>query len=177
MKANVSVFKIFVICPSPLTFTTTGPSSLGKRVNVLSQPLPGQVADEETLPFKLMYTLMHEEGGLRIFASPDSTHSQWNNTRCAIRRAGLQHTILLSTIMSNCAHGPYKSAQNKQSFDESAAHLSETMEYDKFLELLEGMAFDKGIDPDDSSLPSQPSEIVEQSCIKKLPTFDPCCCN
>lgn len=133
--------------------------------------LPAQVADEETLPFKLIYALMHEEGGLRMFISPDSTHAQWNNVRCGIRRAGLQHTILLATIMSNVLHGPFKSGQNRQSFQEGAEHLSQTMSYDDFLTLVDLMAMDRGVDVDDPSLPTQPSEIQEQKCIKQLPIF------
>lgn len=123
----------------------------------------------------MAYALAHEVtngANLRVWICPESTHASWNNVRCAIRRAGLQYTILLSTTMNNTAHGPYRSGHNQQSFEEAATDLANRISEELFQELVEGMAMDRNVDCDDPSIPQDPAQIPELPAIKNLPVFD-----
>ena len=144
--------------------------------NLNRRQSPAKAADEECLPFKMAYALSHEVvdgANLRVWICPESTHASWTNVRCAIRRAGLQHTILLSTIMNNCGHGPYRSGHNQQSFEEAAADLAKhmAMSEESFQELVDGMAMDRNVDSNDPSIPQDPSQIPGLPAIKNLPVF------
>lgn len=120
-----------------------------------------------------MYALSHEQGGLRCWICPESTHAMWNDCRNAIRRSSLQHCLLLGSTMQNLSHGPFKSGRNQQSIQEAAAHLANTIRQDDFEELQELMALDLGVDVDDERVPQYPQDINNLPCIKNLPVFAP----
>ena len=141
-------------------------------------PEPAKAADEEHLPFKLIYALSHNQGaghpgGLRVWISPESTHSQWNDIKNSIRRSSLQHVVLLSTTLSNVAHGPYKSGRNMLSLREAAEDLAATMSDEQFSELVDLMAQDQHVEFDDESLPQSPRDIPDLKCLTTLPVFVP----
>ena len=138
------------------------------NLRVIKKNVWTKAADEEALPFKLAYTLCHQ--GLRLWISPESTHSSWNDVRNALRRSSLQHTLLLATTMNNVLHGPFKSGRNRLTLAESAAHM-EHMDSSRWDELLEAMANDLKVDIDDDALPKQPSEIATLKCVTNLPSF------
>lgn len=137
-----------------------------------------QAADEETLPFKTLFVLGHEPGlGLRLFVQPESCHSQWNDVRNGIRRCGLQHTLLLSAVLCNCAHGPFSGAKNSWSLMEAAENLATTMPAETFDRVVEQMMEDLQLDDEDSeSLPQQPADLPNLPALKNLPPFVPCNC-
>ena len=122
-----------------------------------------------------MFVLGHELG-LRLFIQPESTHSLWNDCRNSVRRAGLQHTLLLSGVLSNTAHGPYSGGQNAWTLKEAAESLSRMSET-AFTELLEQMMEDRAssVAPEDESegllLPEHPSDIPNLAAVNNLPPF------
>ena len=120
----------------------------------------------------MCYALSFEATKLRLWIQPESTHNSWNDVRNSIRRSGLQHTVLLSTVLSNCAHGPYRSGANKRSFQEAAIHLSENISLESFQQLVDSMAMDMGLDSDDPILPQEFEQIPEQPAIATFPVFD-----
>ena len=99
----------------------------------------------------------------------------WNSVRNGVRRAGLQHTTLLSLTMSNCAHGPYASGKNRQSFEEAAEDLSNNISQEDFESLQEAICRDRRIDaeqdpdtlPDD--FPECPADLPGLPVIRNLP--------
>ena len=120
----------------------------------------------------MVYTLCHQ--GLRLLIQPESTHSLWNDVKNSVRRAGMQHTLLLSSVLSNAAHGPFGSARNHQSLVESAQHLAKTMDLDMFDALVDSMMMDRHLselDHDMPGIPSSPDELPNLPCVQKLPIY------
>ena len=126
----------------------------------------------------MVYTLAHF--GLRIFIFPESTHSSWNDVRNAIRRAGLQHVLLLSLTIANVGSGPFGSGRNKQSMQEAAEELSQSMSSDEFDNLLDMMIQDRCLQCDDGcdheSLPTTPGDIPKLPIVANHMTFATCLC-
>lgn len=130
-----------------------------------------QVADQECLPFKMIYALQHEQVGLRMMIGADACHSHWNDIKNSLRRSNMQRVLLLGTILNNVAHGPYKSGRNSQTLQEAVAHYSESISIDEFQDLVEMMAMDKKIDADHESLPTCPEDLPNLECFTRLPIF------
>ena len=131
-----------------------------------------KVADEESLPFKCIYTLAHL--GMRVFIQPESTHSSWNDVRNSVRRAGLQHVLLLSLTIANVGAGPFGSGRNKQSMQEAADSISESIKPEEFDTLIDMMIQDRGLLCDDGSLPTTPSDIPKLPIVANHMTFATC---
>ncbi len=131
-----------------------------------------KVADQEALPFKMVYALSHEQGGLRAFICPEALHSCWNDTKNAIRRSNLQHVLLLATCMNNVVHGPFRSGRNQQTLQESVADFAKRVDFNQFEELVELIAHDRFLEADDDSLPQCPEELLKMACFTKTPAFD-----
>ena len=131
--------------------------------------LCAQAADEEALPFKMCYALSHELH-LRLFIFPESTHCLWNNVRNSIRRTGLQHCLLLASILSNAAHGPFTGGRNFQTLQESAEDLA-SMGRDDFNALVDGMMQDRQCQADDENIPQTAADIVNLPAVRNLPPF------
>ena len=121
----------------------------------------------------MCYALSHEQGGLRCWICPESTHSSWNCVKNAVRRSSLQHVLLLSSCMSNCMHWPYKSARNLQTLQEAAQFLGNNISQDAFEELQDAMSMDMGVEVDSDEIPQDPSQIPFLPCVSKLSTFVP----
>lgn len=131
-----------------------------------------EAADQDGLPFKMIYTLCHQ--GLRLLIQPESTHSLWNDVKNSVRRAGMQHTLLLSSVLSNAAHGPFGSGRNHQSLLESADHLAKNMDPESFDALVDSMMMDRHLselDHDIPGIPSSPDDLPQLPCVKNLPTY------
>lgn len=79
--------------------------------------------------------------------------------------------MLLSTVMTNVSHGPYKSARNFQTIQESAKHFSEVVGPDVWDELVDAIASDRHVSADDDQIPQEPSEFPNMLCFTKLPDF------
>lgn len=131
-----------------------------------------KAADEECLPFKLIYTLCHE-AAMRLWISPESCHCCWNDVRNSLRRSNFQHVLLLSATMINTQHGPYKNAKNKQRILESAEYYALNSSPDDFANLQDCMCADNGVeDVEDCDLiPKDPSDIQSLKCVTTLPPF------
>lgn len=127
------------------------------------------MADQEALPFKMLYGL--QEGGCRIFVQPDTCHQAWNDCRNSIRRAHKQYCILLSLTISNMAHGPYGSARNHQTMQQAAESLSQCISQDGFDNLVESMCRDMLREPDDPRVPQCPEDIPRLHVVNHLPIY------
>ena len=82
--------------------------------------------------------------------------------------------MLLASVLSNCAHGPFGSGRNQQTIQESAASLSESMSSDQFEDLLDCMVMDRrlsDVDIDDPDLPHDPHDLSNMSCVRNLPVY------
>ena len=101
----------------------------------------------------------------------DACHSHWNDVKNGLRRSNMQHVLLLGTVLSNVAHGPYKSGRNAQTLQEAVSHYAETISFDDFNDLVDMMAMDKGIDGDHESLPDSPDDLPNLECFTRLPIF------
>ena len=136
---------------------------------------PTQVADQESLQFKMVYGL--QALGLRIFIQPDFAHQIWNDVKGGVKRGGKQFTFLLSLVMQNMAHGPFKSGRNAQTLRESAEELANKLTLDEFDSLVDQMEqdhchFDDAVD-DPERLPQSPSDIPRLRVFNTLPCFAP----
>ena len=129
------------------------------------------MADQEALPFKMVYCLSHEQGGLRTFIAPEALHGSWNDTKNSIRRANLQHVLLLGTVMGNVMHGPFRSGRNAQTLQEAVEHLSKNIGVNEFEELQDLIASDRHVDPDDESVPQFPEDLPKMDCFRTTPVF------
>ena len=129
-----------------------------------------KAADEEALPFKMVYVLSYSLG-LRVWIQPETCHASWNDCKNSVRRAGFQHCLLLSTVINNLGHGPYRSGQNQVTIVEAAESLVKSMSSDQFDDLVDRMAMDRGISVDDESLPKTPQDILTLPVLKTLPVF------
>ena len=163
--------------PGFMTRFSSGPLTMLKyKLGFLlrtTSDIASQVADEEALPFKTLHCLAYELG-LRVVASPESTHSVWNDCRNSVRRAGLQHCMLLASTLANVLHGPFKGGKNFQSFGEAAEDLARTITPDQFADLQDQMCADLRVDPNESELiPESASAIPDLQCVKNLPPFVP----
>ena len=78
--------------------------------------------------------------------------------------------MLLSSILSNAAHGPFTSARNMQTLQEAAEDLA-TMPLDNFNALVEGMLEDRHCSEDDENIPRTPADIVRLPAVRNLPPF------
>ena len=97
--------------------------------------------DEDHLPFKSMSALLYKSH-LRLHVEAESLHCMWNCVKLSAKRAGLQGSLLLGTIMANCAHGPCNSGSNQLSRERAAHYLAEHMTIQEFQELQESMRAD-----------------------------------
>lgn len=61
-----------------------------------------QVADEEALPWKLVYGL--QSLNLRLYAQLDTCHSCWNDSKNSVRRGAKQYT-LYTPFLDYVKHG------------------------------------------------------------------------
>ena len=110
--------------------------------------------------------------GLRMWIQPESTHSSWNDVKNSCRRSNFQHCLLLATVMSNMAHGPYRSGRNKCTIQEAAKSLVQTMSHEEFNDLVDRMAIDRAVsESEDDSLPDAPEQILDLPAIKNLPVY------
>ena len=94
--------------------------------------------------------------------------------RNSVRRAGLQHVLLLSLTIANVGAGPFGSGRNKQSMQEAADSLSESIEAEEFDTLIDMMIQDRGLLCDDGSLPTTPSDITKLPIVANHMTFATC---
>lgn len=86
----------------------------------------------------------------------------------------MQHTLLLSSVLSNAAHGPFGSARNHQSLTESAEHLAKNMDPDMFDALVDSMMMDRHLgelDHDMPGIPSVPDDLPNLPCVQNLPIY------
>lgn len=101
----------------------------------------------------------------------------WNDCKNSIRRACYQHTLLLSSTLSNAAHGPYGSGRNQQSIQEAASSLSKSLSTEEFEELVDAMLRDRNLhetdDYDIPGIPTEPADIPELDCVRRLPVYAP----
>ena len=139
-----------------------------RNQNSHSVSLP-KVADQEALPFKMIYGL--QELGARIFIQPESCHGMWNDTKNAVRRSGKQYCLLLSLTMSNMAHGPFGSGKNAQSLLEAAESLAHTISEDDFANLCDSMAMDLNCELDDPRIPQSAADIKNLPIFHHLPIY------
>ena len=121
----------------------------------------------------MVYALCHQEGGLRLWISPETLHSNWNDTRNGVRRSGYQHVMLLSTVMSNMAHGPYRSGQNFRTIQEAVQDYIANIGSDSWDDLCDAIAQDKHTTADDETIPQEPADLANMECFQTLPIFDP----
>ena len=126
--------------------------------------------DEEGAPFKAGYTLAFS-AHLRIHLEPEYCHPAWNNLKSAIRASGLQPTFLKATLMSHVNHSPYQSGSNMFLKREVCESIIASMTGDEFQKLCEEIAWDRGVDPDDSAVPSCPDELLSEPTIAKRGIF------
>ena len=86
-----------------------------------------QVADEDMLPFKSIYSLM--TAGARVWVEPEALHCLWNSAKAAFKRSGLQPAVLLGSLMTQVNHGPYSSGANlltkQEAMEHRVAHMTE----------------------------------------------------
>ena len=132
-----------------------------------------KVADEEALPFKTAFVLSHEMQ-LRLLISPESTHSQWNDVKSGIRRTGLQHCLLLASVLANSSHGPFSSGKNSFTMREAAEGLAATISPEAFNDLCDLMHEDRCDSQDDAfpaDLPTAPADIPQLRALTTLPTY------
>ena len=107
-----------------------------------------------------------------MFIMPEAIHSTWNDARNGLRRAGKQFTLLLSSILNNNSHGPFKGGRNHQSLAEAAADLGSRLSEAEFATLVEGMWADQShLEEDQVCIPETPSEIQHLPAIQNLPPF------
>ena len=129
------------------------------------------MADQEALPFKMVYCLSHEQGGLRTFITPEALHGSWNDIKNSIRRANLQHVLLLGMTMGNVMHGPFKSGRNAQTLQEAVEHLAQNIGINEFEELQDLIAGDRQVDPDDELVPQSLDDLPKLHCFRTTPLF------
>ena len=126
--------------------------------------------DEECAPFKAGYTLAYSVN-LRMYLEPEFCHPAWNNLKSAIRESGLQPAFLKATLMSHVNHSPYGSGVNMNLKREICESLIDSMSGDEFQRLCEDIAWDRGVDFGDETLPHSPEELLSEPTIAKRGIF------
>ena len=137
--------------------------------------VPDEVADQDALPFKAMYGLC--ACNLRMLVTPEATHMLWNDVKNSMRRARLQHTMLLAATLSNVHHGPFQGGRNHATLIEAAESLARSITSQQFEDLQDRMMSDIGVH--DESLPGDefpdtPDDIPRLKCIQNLPVYVTC---
>ena len=134
-----------------------------------------KVADQDALPFKAIYGLC--ACNLRVFVTPEATHMLWNDVKNSMRRARLQHTMLLAATLSNVHHGPFQGGRNHATLMESAESLGRSITLDQFEDLQDRMMIDRGVHDDAIScdeIPETPGDIPRLKCVETLPVYVTC---
>ena len=110
---------------------------------------------------------------MRAHVEPECLHSTWNDCRNALRRSDLQPALLLGTVLSNVAHGPFGSAAVQWSRGEAAEALAQDLTASEFQALKEAMAQDR-YGEDTCDLPTDATDIPNLRSVTRLSMFVRC---
>ena len=121
--------------------------------------------DEEALPFKAMLTLAHSSLSARVLAEPEHCHPSWNNLLLAVKRAGLQPTLLIATLMTHVNHGPYSSGRTFQTKQDVCEDWIDGLSQDEFAELQEHIAMDRCCDLTADCIPATKEDLMREPTI------------
>ncbi|CAE7881470.1 unnamed protein product [Symbiodinium sp. KB8] len=129
--------------------------------SVDERPMLTCVPDQEALPFKALHALSFN-CRLRCFTEPEALHASWNDARNAIKRAELQPALLLGSVMSQAAHGPFNSGHNQFSREQIAELMAETLGAGDFECLKEAMLMDR-CGEDGAEIPQAAADLTDLS--------------
>ena len=102
----------------------------------------------------------------------------WNDTKNSLRRARLQHCMLLAATLSNVQHGPFQGGRNHATLVEAAESLSKSITAEQFEDLQDRMMSDRGVQDDMDSVnddfPETPDDLPKLKCVANLPVYATC---
>ena len=108
---------------------------------------------------------------LRLYVEPESLHCVWNDLKNSFKRADFQPALLLGTVISQMAHGPFLSGGHQWTKQRTAEIISETIDDSEFQALRENMLKDRYGSLNE--IPQKPQDIPELSSVENLPIFVP----
>ena len=97
-----------------------------------------------------------------FFCEPEYAHPGWNNFLMAIDKAGLQPTLLVTTLMTHVNHGSYGLGRNLELKREVCAQWVGSVEPDEFEGLREAIASDCCTDVGSDVIPSSKEQLLDE---------------
>ena len=129
-----------------------------------------KVVDEESLQMKSLWALMYKSG-LRLHVEAEALHNLWNTVKNSAKRANLQSSMLLGTLLANCSHGPFTSGSNALSKQRAAENFANELTASEFTSLREEMLSDRAGEDDETGIPESADDIPFLKTIANLGAF------